>query len=128
MRVGHIGRFHRSRDIAISPSAEGIDKCRPLAYLYFMEFEWNDEKSNDCFEYRGFDFTYAIRAFLDPDRIVSRDRRWDYGEDRYRLLGAIDGRVFVLVYTMRGSVIRVISARKANAKEVQEYEHDTLED
>ena len=59
-----------------------------------MEFEWDDAKSDDCFAHRGFDFAYAIRAFLDPNRIVGMDRRWDYGEDRYRLLGAIEGRVF----------------------------------
>ena len=39
------------------------------------------------------------------------DRRWDYGEDRYRLLGAVEGRVFVVIYTTRGSTIRIISAR-----------------
>ncbi|WP_420464326.1 BrnT family toxin [Candidatus Palauibacter sp.] len=93
-----------------------------------MDFEWDDAKSDDCFRRRGFDFAYAVRAFLDPNRIVGRDRRWDYGEDRYRLLGAIGGRVFVLIYTPRGSAIRIISARKANRKEVREYEHDARED
>ena len=63
-----------------------------MAYILVMEFEWDDAKSNDCFMHRGFDFAYAIRAFLDPNRIVGRDRRWDYGEDRYRLLGAIERR------------------------------------
>ena len=72
-----------------------------MAYILVMEFEWDDAKSNDCFMHRGFDFAYAIRAFLDPNRIVGRDRRWDYGEDRYRLLGAIERRVFVLIYTMQ---------------------------
>ena len=47
----------------------------------------------------------------------------DYGEDRYRLLGAIEGRVFVMIYTVRGSALRIISARKANRKEIREYEH-----
>ena len=56
------------------------------------------------------------------------DRRWDYGEDRYRLLGAIEGRVFVLIYAMRGAAIRIISARKANGREVREYEQNTRED
>ena len=56
-----------------------------------MEFEWGDAKSDACLAHRGFDFAYAIRAFLDYNRIVGRDRRWDYGEDRYRLLGAIEG-------------------------------------
>lgn len=93
-----------------------------------MDFEWDDAKSDACFASRGFDFAYAIRAFLDDARIVGRDRRWDYGEDRYRLLGAVEGRVFVVVYTMRGSVTRIISARKANGREVREYEQDTRHD
>ena len=93
-----------------------------------MKFEWDDAKSDACFARRGFDFAYAIRAFLDPNRIVVPDHRWDYGEDRYRLLGRIEGRVFVLIYTFRGSAIRIISARKANRKEVRDYEHDTRQD
>ena len=78
--------------------------------------------------HRGFDFGYAVRAFLDPNRSARRDRRWDYGERRYRPLGAISGRVFVLIYTMRGSAIRVISARKANGKEVREHERNARQD
>ena len=93
-----------------------------------MEFEWDDAKSDACFTHRGFDFAYAIRAFLDDDRVVGRDRRWDYGEDRYRLLSAIEGRVFVVIYTMRGSVIRIISALKANGREIREYEQNTRQD
>ncbi|WP_428099720.1 BrnT family toxin [Candidatus Rariloculus sp.] len=93
-----------------------------------MDFEWDGAKSDACFSQRGFDFAYAVRAFLDPDRILGRDRRWDYGEDRYRLLGAIDRRVFLVVYTIRGSRVRIISARKANTKEVRDYEHTTRED
>ena len=93
-----------------------------------MEFERDGAKSDACFAHRGFDFAYVVRAFLDEDRIIGRDRRWDYGEDRYRLLGAVEGRVFVVVFTMRGSAIRIISARKANGREVRQYEQNTLED
>ena len=99
-----------------------------MAYISVTEFEWDDAKSDACFARRGFDFAYAIRAFLDPDRIVGPDRRWDYGEDRYRLLGRIEGRVFVLIYTIRGSAIRIISARKANRKEVRDYEQNARQD
>ena len=93
-----------------------------------MEFEWDGAKSDACLTHRGFDFAYVLRAFLDEDRIVGRDRRWDYGEDRYRLLGAIEGRVFVVIYTMRGSAMRIISARKANRREVREHEQNTRQD
>jgi uncharacterized DUF497 family protein len=52
-----------------------------------MELEWDETKSEACFDQRGFDFAYVLRAFADPNRLVSHDRRWDYGEDRYQLLG-----------------------------------------
>ena len=74
-----------------------------MAYITSWNSSGSDAKSDACFAHRGFDFAYAIGAFLDNDRIVGRDRRWDYGEDRYRLLGAIESRVFVVIYTMRGT-------------------------
>ena len=93
-----------------------------------MEFEWDDAKSDTCFVQRGFDFAYAIRAFLDPNRITSRDYRWDYSEERYRLLGEIEGRVFVVIFTLRNSTIRIISARKANKREVEAYDKNARHD
>jgi uncharacterized DUF497 family protein len=65
---------------------------------------------------------------MDADRLIHKDTRWDYGEDRYQLLGAIEGRVFFVVYTIRGTVIRIISARKANQREVDDYENSERED
>jgi uncharacterized DUF497 family protein len=82
-----------------------------------MEFEWDEAKSNACFADRGFDFGFAIRVFNDPDRVVEIDDRFDYGETRYRAIGRIDGRTYLVVYTMRHETLRVISARKANRKE-----------
>ena len=99
-----------------------------MAYKIPMEFEWDDDKNNACLVRRGFDFAYAVRVFFDPRRIVVQDRRWDYGEDRYRALGMIEERVYVVVYTVRGSAIRIITARKANAKEVGDYEHHARQD
>ncbi len=99
-----------------------------MAYGVEMEFEWDEAKNGACFERRGFDFAYVVRAFLDPHRIVVQDRRRDCDEDRYRLLGTVDGRAYVVVYAARGSAIRIISARKANPKEVADYEHNARQD
>ena len=92
-----------------------------------MEFEWDPDKSEACFTERGFDFAYVLRAFMDGDRLIHKDTRRDYGEDRFRLLGMVDGRVFVVAYTIRTTVIRIISARKANLREVHDYENSTRE-
>ena len=105
-----------------------LDWSGSLAYTAKMEFEWDDAESNACFVRRGFDFAHAVRVFFDPYRVIVQDRRRDYGEDRYRLLGVIDGRAYVVVHTVRGSAIRFISARKANGKEVADYGHNARQD
>jgi uncharacterized protein len=93
-----------------------------------VEFEWDEAKSDKCFRERGFDFAFVLGVFLDPFRIVRRDERWDYGEDRFSLTGRLDDRVFIVAFTYRGESIRLISARKANSREVKSYETDTRED
>lgn len=96
-----------------------------MNYIIGMEFEWDQSKSERCFTERGFDFAYAVNAFLDPDRITQKDSRYDYGENRYQLISKIEGRVFVIIYTLRNNLIRIISARKANKREVKHYEETT---
>lgn len=93
-----------------------------------MDFEWDEAKSHACFEDRGFDFAYAARAFFDPKRQVQPDLRHSYGEDRYQLLGRIEGRLFVVAFTHRHRAIRIISARKANQREVKQYDDRANQD
>ena len=40
-----------------------------MAYTIGMEFEWDDAKTMPASSVEGFDFAYAVRAFLDPHRI-----------------------------------------------------------
>lgn len=44
------------------------------------------------------------------------------GEDRFQAHGLIDGRLHVLVFTMRSDVLRAISLRKAHPREVKRYD------
>lgn len=53
---------------------------------------------------------------------IAEDLRQDYGERRFRAIGFIDLRLHVLVFTPRDRVIRVISLRRANARETKRYE------
>jgi uncharacterized DUF497 family protein len=86
-----------------------------------MEFEWDDVKSERCLRERGFDFATVVTAFLDPARIIEDDLRFEYGEPRFRLYGRVEGRLFVIAFTLRSGVHRIISARKANRREVRFY-------
>ena len=110
--------------IQFSRLAEG----RPKAYTFTMDFEWDEIKSEACFHRRGFDFAYAAKAFADPDRTIEIDDRRDYREERFRLTGNIKGRLYVVVFTPRHDVIRIISARKANQREIKRYEDSAHED
>lgn len=98
-----------------------------MDYSIAVEFEWDSEKSDRCFAERGFDFAFVVRAFADPGRDVFTDERWEYGESRYILRGRIGGRLFVVVFTYRGSRVRIISARKANSREIADHERRTGE-
>lgn len=68
----------------------------------------------------GIDFEFAARVFLGRTLTVL-DQRHDYGEDRYRTIGEIDGVVYFVAWTPRGDIVRIISARTANAKEDRSY-------
>ena len=78
-----------------------------------MNFAWNLAKSNACQISRNFDFAYVISVFTDPNVLSEHDQRWDYGEERFRALGVVEGKVFVVVFTKRQNAIRIILARRA---------------
>ena len=86
-------------------------------------FEWDDEKAASNEVKHSVSFPFATRIFNDENRITVIDNRRDYGEIRYISLAKIESRVYVVAFTVRSSVIRLISARKANKKEVKRYEN-----
>jgi len=51
------------------------------------------------------------------------DRRRDYGEERVRAIGEIDGRVFVVIYTDRPGIRWIISAWKAGGKDLRTWQN-----
>lgn len=54
--------------------------------------------------------------------ISKQDIRKDYPEPRFIASGFIDGRLYILCFTPIKDGIRVISFRKANPREVKNYE------
>jgi uncharacterized DUF497 family protein len=87
-----------------------------------VQFAWDEAKAASNLRKHGVDFDDAMRIFLDPRRLIAEDQRFHYGERRLHVLGAIDGRILFVVCTWRGGVCRLISARKANARERRRYE------
>ena len=86
-------------------------------------FEWDEQKAERNQSKHSISFPLATRAFDDENRVTVIDHRYDYGETRYITLAKIDNRVYVVAFTIRSSNIRLISARKANKREVKLYEN-----
>lgn len=85
------------------------------------EFEWSEEKAASNEAKHGVPFDYAMRVFLDDGRVDLDASRAADGEARRKAVGRIEGRIYCVVYTLRGRVRRIISARRANGKESKAY-------
>jgi uncharacterized DUF497 family protein len=85
-----------------------------------MAFEWDEAKRLANIEKHGIDFA-DITEMFNGHVIENEDRRRDYGEQRIRAFGEVDGRVVQVVYTLRNGRRRVISARRARRNERRAY-------
>ena len=91
-----------------------------------MIIDYDPNKSARNEQERGLPFTAAERFDWDG-AVFSEDTRNDYPERRFIGLGKIGERVHVVCFTPITDGIRVISLRKANAREVRSYESATHE-
>ena len=86
-------------------------------------FEWDKTKAIQNEQKHGIRFSDTFAVFEDPNALtIDQNIR---GEERIATV-EMDafGRILVVVYTWRGEVIRIISARKATRTEVRQYESE----
>jgi uncharacterized protein len=89
-----------------------------------LRFEWDPKKASSNEKKHGIAFTEAQTVFLDEDALVIPDPDHSQTENRFIILGLSHAtRMLVVVHCFRaeGAVIRIISARRAGAKEQQPY-------
>lgn len=84
-----------------------------------MRFEWDPAKNAMNKAKHGLDFEDAPFVF-DGRMLTAVDTR-EYGETRYSAYGLLFGRVVNVIYTIRGDCTRIISLRKANARETKDF-------
>jgi uncharacterized DUF497 family protein len=86
-----------------------------------MGFEWDEKKAAINIKKHAIDFADAVTIFDDSYAVTVIDP--DHSEERFVTIGTDAlGRVLVVVYTWRGNVIRLISARKSTKYERKKYE------
>ena len=86
-----------------------------------MEYEWDPNKADRNLRKHGVDFVDAAIAF-DEDRAITLPDEHPM-EERYLTFGTdAQGRVLAISYALKGSTIRIISARTATSRERAQYE------
>ncbi len=89
-----------------------------------LRFEWDPKKATLNLRKHGVSFEDAQSVFSDENGLLIDDPDHSEEEDRYVLLGLSHSlRLLVVVHCYRseGKVIRIISARKADAQERSIY-------
>jgi uncharacterized DUF497 family protein len=93
-----------------------------------LRFEWDETKNRSNRRKHGVAFEEAQTVFLDDDAVLIDDPDHSSDEDRFVLLGfSSKARAIVVCHCYRksGSVIRIISARKADRSERALYSQRT---
>jgi uncharacterized DUF497 family protein len=90
-----------------------------------VKFEWDERKAQTNGRKHRVDFADAVAVFEDTRAVTVIDE--DPNEERYATIGMDAlGRELVVIYTVRGERIRIISARRATRGERAEYEKQVL--
>ena len=99
--------------------------CERKPMNMYQKYEWDDRKNSLKQKKHGISFELATGVFEDPMCLDFYDAEHSSIEDRYIAIGKINDVLFV-VYTERKDKIRIISARRATAKERRLYYDSNL--
>ncbi len=85
------------------------------------KFQWDDVKADRNCRKHGVDFETASEVFEDVFAVEELDPRIENGEYRYQLIGRGGGKLLTVIYTLRGEIVRIISARQSTRREHERY-------
>jgi uncharacterized protein len=85
-----------------------------------LELDWDEEKRRVNIRKHGLDFADARSLDWDGATYVE-DKRFPYPEPRYWAFALRDKRLHLVAFCIRDGKVRIISFRKANAREIRRY-------
>jgi uncharacterized DUF497 family protein len=87
-----------------------------------MDIEFDADKDEiNRFKHR-LPLVFGGRIFADPYHALLPSFRAEDGEDRYKAIGLIDGKLHTAIFVWREARVRMISVRRSNRGEQREYD------
>ena len=86
-----------------------------------IDFEWDEEKNAKNIRKHGVSFEMAKKVFLDPRRFEMIDIEHSIFEERLMTVGFSGLKLLSVIFTERDDSVRIITARKADKHEEEEY-------
>ena len=86
-----------------------------------LKFEWDEKKNAKNKRKHGISFEDAAIVFTDSRRCEQFDQSHSLFEKRWKIIGMIGLNALTVSFTERNGKIRIISARKADKNELEEY-------
>jgi hypothetical protein len=95
--------------------------------MYGIAFEWDPKKDSANQRKHGVGFAEATAVFDDPLSVTIPDPDQTSDEERFVIIGMSSNRsLLIVVHTIRGERIRLISARPATKHVRRNYEETSL--
>lgn len=95
-----------------------------MNHLYVLSIEFDADKDEINRFKHGLSLAIGRRVFADLGLQILPSIRPIDGEDRYKAVGMVGGKLYTAVYVLRGERARMISVRRSNGSEQRDYDRD----
>jgi len=86
-----------------------------------MDIEFDPAKDAANIAKHGVPLAFGAKVFADDNHLVLPSIRPVDGEDRFKVIGKVDGRLWTAIHVVRGDAIRFVSVRRSNTGEERAY-------
>lgn len=91
------------------------------SYDKYVRCDFDPDKDASNVAKHGVSLAFGVRVFKDPDHLILPSIRPIDGEERFKVIGEVEGALWTAVHVVRGAATRFISVRRSNRGEERAY-------
>ena len=90
-----------------------------------MEFEFDPAKDQANRFKHGLKLAFGMQIFRDPFHLLTPTIRIGDEEERWKVTGLVQGKLYTAIHVWRGRTVRFISVRRSNSSEQRDYDRNS---